>query len=116
MSAMIFRMLLLINGMIISQAAAQEKIAPADYEALAPKEKILALSAKQYANVAERERAIVMAALADLEAVKRSPSPMTGWTAQLLLKAGRKEEGLAIVRHYMSERIKEAKGACILTA
>ncbi len=110
MSAMIFRMLLLINGMIISQAAAQEKIAPADYEALAPKEKILALSAKQYANVAERERAIVMAALADLEAVKRSPSPMTGWTAQLLLKAGRKEEGLAIVRHYMSERIKEAKG------
>lgn len=92
------------------QAVAQEKITITGYETLAPKEKIAALSAQQYANAAEREQAIVMAALADLEAVKRSPSPMTGWTAQLLLKAGRKEEGLAIVRHYISERIKEAKG------
>jgi hypothetical protein len=74
-----------------------------------PKEVIAALSARPYVNAADRERAIVEAALADLEAVKRSPSPMTGWTAQLLLKAGRKEEGLAIVRSYMGERIKEAK-------
>jgi hypothetical protein len=77
--------------------------------AKAPNEIIAALSARQYDNAADRERAIVEAALADLEAVKRSPSPMTGWTAQLLLKAGRKEEGLAIVRSYMGERIKEAK-------
>jgi len=78
-----------------------------------PKAEIAALSAKQYDNAAEREQAIIRAALADLEAVKRSPSPMTGWTAQLLLKAGRKEEGLAIVRHYMAERIKEAKGRIV---
>lgn len=70
---------------------------------------IAALSDKQYDNAADREQAIVRAALADLEAVKRSPSPMTGWTAQLLLKAGRKEEGLAIVRTYIGNRIKEAK-------
>lgn len=75
-----------------------------------PKGEIAALSSRQYENAAERERAIVSAALADLEAVKRSPSPMTGWTAQLLLKAGRKEEGLAIVRSYIGDRIKEAKG------
>lgn len=74
-----------------------------------PQALIAALSAKQYPTAAARERAIVAAALADLEAVKKSPAPMTGWTAQLLLKAGRKEEGLAIVRAYMGARIKEAK-------
>lgn len=74
-----------------------------------PKALIAELSNADYESAADRERAIVRAALADLEAVKRSPSPMTGWTAQLLLKAGRKEEGLAIVRSYMSARIKEAK-------
>lgn len=74
-----------------------------------PKEEVAALSARQYDNAADRERAIVSAALADLEAVKRSPSPMTGWTAQLLLKAGRKDEGLDIVRTYIGNRINEAK-------
>ena len=75
-----------------------------------PKKTIEAISSQQYENTTDREQAIIRAALADLEAVKRSPSPMTGWTAQLLLKSGRKEEGLAIVRSYMAERIKEAKG------
>jgi hypothetical protein len=74
-----------------------------------PSEIISGLSSRQYDNASDRERAIVEAALADLEAVKRSPSPMTGWTAQLLLKSGRKEEGLAIVRSYIGERVKEAK-------
>ena len=78
-----------------------------------PKSEIAALSARQYDNAADRERAIVSAALADLEAVKRSPSPMTGWTAQLLLKAGRKEEGLAIVRAYIGDRIREAKARIV---
>ena len=77
--------------------------------ALPPKAEIAELSARQYPDAKSREAAIVQAALADLEAVKRSPSPMTGWTAQLLLKAGRKEEGLAIVRAYIGDRIKEAK-------
>ncbi len=75
-----------------------------------PKAEIAELSARQYDTAAAREQAVIKAALADLDAVKRSPSPMTGWTAQLLLKAGRKEEGLAIVRNYIAERIKEAKG------
>lgn len=74
-----------------------------------PQALIAAISSKQYQTAEQREQAVVKAALADLEAVKRSPSPMTGWTAQLLLKAGRKEEGLAIVRAYMEARIKEAK-------
>ena len=74
-----------------------------------PQAEIAALSAGRYDDAEDRERAIVRAALADLDAVKRSPSPMTGWTAQLLLKAGRTEEGLAIVRAYMAARIKEAK-------
>lgn len=74
-----------------------------------PKEEIAQRSAGVYDRASDREQAIIRAALADLEAVKRSPSPMTGWTAQLLLKAGRKEEGLEIVRCYMAARIKEAK-------
>ena len=74
-----------------------------------PKAEIAALSANHYDNAAARERAVVSAALADLEAVKRSPLPMSGWTAQFLFKAGLKEEALAIVRSYIGERIKEAK-------
>lgn len=74
-----------------------------------PKEEIARLSAGSYDHAADREQAIIRAALADLEAVKRSPSPMTGWTAQLLLKSGRKQEGLEIVRCYMAARIREAK-------
>ncbi len=92
-----------------SLSAAEPAAAPPNPTALSPKDVIVALSARQYPDAASREAAIVQAALADLDAVKRSPSPMTGWTAQLLLKAGRKEEGLAIVRAYMGERIKEAK-------
>ena len=74
-----------------------------------PQRIIAALSAGRYDDAEARERAVVEAALADLAAVSRSPSPMTGWTAQLLLKAGRTEEGLAIVRAYMAARVKEAK-------
>ena len=92
-----------------SLSAAEPAAAPPNPTVLSPKDVIVALSARQYPDAASREAAIVQAALADLDAVKRSPSPMTGWTAQLLLKAGRKEEGLAIVRAYMGERIKEAK-------
>jgi len=46
------------------------------------------LIAAQYATLEEREKAVVAAALADLDAVRKSYSPMVGWTAQLLNRAG----------------------------
>jgi hypothetical protein len=103
--------LLLGGGLVLFASAALGEDSGGELPDAAkhPNEIIAALSARQYDNATDRERAIVSAALADLEAVKRSPSPMTGWTAQLLLKAGRKEEGLAIVRSYIGERVKEAK-------
>ncbi len=108
---MLLKTLFFARGLtlFLSSAFGAELAQPTPSSSQSPKEVIAALSAKQYATAAERESAAVSAALADLDAVKRSPSPMTGWTAQLLLKAGRKEEGLAIVRNYMGERIKEAK-------
>ena len=95
--------------LLAATLSAADPAEPPETAAPTPKGVIAELSARQHPDAKSREAAIVQAALADLEAVKRSPSPMTGWTAQLLLKAGRKEEGLAIVRAYIGERIKEAK-------
>ena len=67
------------------------------------------LAAGPYATLAEREQAVVAAALADLDAVHKSYSPMVGWTAQLLYKADRTEEANEIVRGYVGKLIREAK-------
>jgi hypothetical protein len=70
---------------------------------------VAALSAKQYATLEEREKAVVEAALADLDAVQKSYSPMVGWTAQLLYRAGRIEEANDLVRGYVGKLINQAK-------
>ena len=67
------------------------------------------LAAGPYATLAEREQAVVAAALADLDAVHKSYSPMVGWTAQLLYTAGRTKEANEIVRGYVGKLIREAK-------
>lgn len=67
------------------------------------------LAAGPYATLAEREQAAVAAALADLDAVHKSYSPMVGWTAQLLYKAGRTQEANEIVRGYVGKLIRQAK-------
>jgi len=71
---------------------------------------LAALSARSYATLEAREEAVVAAALGDLEAVKKSMSPMVGWTAQLLYKAGRNEEANDVVRSYVASLIRSAKG------
>jgi hypothetical protein len=67
------------------------------------------LAAGPCATLADREQAVVAAALADLDAVHKSYSPMVGWTAQLLYKAGRTEEANEVVRGYVGKLIREAK-------
>lgn len=70
---------------------------------------IAELSSRHYATLAEREQAVVAAALADLDAVHKSYSPMVGWTAQLLYRAGRTQEANEIVRGYVGKLIRQAK-------
>ena len=71
---------------------------------------ITQLNTKQYTTIEEREKATVSAALADLEAVKKSWSPMVCWTAQLLYKAGRTAEANDLVRNYVDKLTRQAKG------
>jgi hypothetical protein len=68
------------------------------------------LSAQQYDTIEAREQAVVAAALADLEAVKKSYHPMVCWTAQLLYKAGRTAEANELVREYVGKLTRQAKG------
>jgi hypothetical protein len=70
---------------------------------------IAKLSGRHYATLEEREQAVVAAALADLDAVHKSYSPMVGWTAQLLYRAGRTQEANEIVRGYVGKLIRQAK-------
>ena len=70
---------------------------------------IAELSSRHYATLEEREQAVVAAALADLDAVHKSYSPMVGWTAQLLYRAGRTQEANEIVRGYVGKLIRQAK-------
>lgn len=68
------------------------------------------VSGRHFATLTEREQAVVAAALADLDAVHKSYSPMVGWTAQLLYRAGRTAEANEVVRGYVGKLIREAKG------
>lgn len=71
--------------------------------------KVSAAQLPDYPTLAQREKATVDAALADLEAVKKSYSPMVCWTAQLLYKAGRIDEANDIMRTYVGKLISGAK-------
>ena len=68
------------------------------------------LNAGTYATAEEREKAVIGAALASLEEVKISFSPMVCWTAQLLYKAGRNDEANDLVRTYVGKLTRQAKG------
>ncbi len=68
------------------------------------------LGAGRYATLEEREQVVVTAALADLEAVKKSWSPMVCWTAQLLYKAGRNDEANDLIREYVGKLTRQAQG------
>ena len=61
-----------------------------------------------YATAEEREKAVITAALASLEDVKQSFSPQVCWTAQLLYKAGRNDEGNDLVRYYVGRLSRQA--------
>jgi hypothetical protein len=88
---------------------ATEEAAEALPDAPVGKELIKALTAKDYPTLEEREKAVVTAAMADLDSVRNSYSPMVGWTAQLLYKAGRNDEANELVRAYVGRLVKGAK-------
>ncbi len=77
--------------------------------AVAANAKTSGLSERDYSTLAEREKVVVDSALADLEPVKKSYSPMVCWTAQLLYKAGRTAEANELVREYVGKLIRQAK-------
>lgn len=64
-----------------------------------------------YATFAEREQAVIAAALAasELDVVKDSWNPMVCWTAQLLYKAGRNDEANQLVRGYVAKLTRQAQ-------
>lgn len=102
-------LLLLAVTASLAQVRGEAEPASAPQTAATGAAAIAELSNRHYATLEEREQAVVAAALADLDAVHKSYSPMVGWTAQLLYRAGRTQEANEIVRGYVGKLIRQAK-------